>query len=85
MEICHNNYESMQEANPTILDWSDPSNFTFALVHTDEIPIHPPGEPRTGTKRTTSGTTAGLAATNNTCRTRHRYTWFIQQQTKPTD
>jgi len=41
MEICHNNYESMQEANPTILDWSDPSNFTFALVHTDEIPIHP--------------------------------------------
>lgn len=41
MEICHNNYESMQEANPTILDWSDPSNFTFALAHTDEIPIHP--------------------------------------------
>lgn len=41
MEICNNNYESMQEANPTILDWSDPENFTFALVHTDEIPIHP--------------------------------------------
>lgn len=43
MEICHNNYESMQEANPTILDWSDPENFTFALTegHTDEIPIHP--------------------------------------------
>lgn len=40
MEICANNYESMQEANPTILDWSDPENFTFALTH-DEIPIHP--------------------------------------------
>ncbi|WP_256567079.1 TAXI family TRAP transporter solute-binding subunit [Natrinema gelatinilyticum] len=41
MEICHNNYESMQEANPTILDWSKPENFTFALTHTDEIPVHP--------------------------------------------
>lgn len=41
MEICHNHYQSMQDANPTILDWDDPENFTFALTHTDDVPIHP--------------------------------------------
>ena len=41
LDICYNNYESMQEANPTILDYSDTDNFTFAFAHTDEIPVHP--------------------------------------------
>ncbi len=41
MDICHNHYESMQEANPTILDYGDPENLSFALVHTDEVPVHP--------------------------------------------
>nr|WP_275039993.1 TAXI family TRAP transporter solute-binding subunit [Natrialba hulunbeirensis] len=41
MEICHEHYQSMQDAQPAILDYSDPENFTFALTHTDEVGVHP--------------------------------------------
>lgn len=40
LEVVNNNYQSMQEAEPTILDYSDTDNITFAFTHTDEIPVH---------------------------------------------
>ncbi len=41
MDICHNNVDDLQDANPTILDWTDPDNFTFAYGHPDEFDVHP--------------------------------------------
>lgn len=41
MDICHNNVADLQDANPTILDYEDPDNFTFAFTHTDQIDVHP--------------------------------------------